>query len=606
MTTKDPLGILGRTINGKYAIEAAVGEGGAAIVYRARNTEWAIPVALKFYVALSQAPEDQREKLLAEFVQEGRLMTHLSSRSAAIVQPRDMGAYTTDDGMWVPYLVLEWLAGAPLDAVLVAETERGTPPRTLEETLTLLEPVVEALDIAHGEGIVHRDIKPENMYLIGAPRDPSARLKILDFGIAKLMDKAGALLQTALSATPFTPHYGAPEQFSRAYGSTGPWTDVFALALVVLEVMRGGNRAFAGNDYMELSRQSRDEQTRPTPRFLRLVVNDDTEAVFARALAVQPAARYQRAGEFWVALNGAVFRDQAAPTIAVRHLSTNPPGTRSGAPPAAAGAGSAVTRPRSLVPFIAAGGVLAAAGIGLGVFLYVSRPSDPKPAGSGAASSGSASATTPVPSASSAALAPSASASAAASASCPPKSVIVHGGRVEMGDDAIANASPAHTAFVDAFCLDVGVVSADDYSSCVAAGACKKPSDAVADSPDHPKKPGVSCRTSGSEPVNCVDFDDASAYCAWRSMRLPTEAEWEYAARDRKFPDIGKAMSEWTHDLFGPYPEDPQVNPKGASTGDKRVTRGGPGVKNPAMRLPESVTFHHPDVGFRCARDAPK
>lgn len=109
MSVKDPLGIAGQTIAEKYRIEKLVGEGGFAVVYRATHTIWNKPVAIKFFNGLSNAPVDQRDQFRDAFIQEGALLTELSSQTAGIVQARDVGTYTSPDGQWMPYMVLEWL-----------------------------------------------------------------------------------------------------------------------------------------------------------------------------------------------------------------------------------------------------------------------------------------------------------------------------------------------------------------------------------------------------------------------------------------------------------------------------------------------------------------
>src|SRR5450432_3384718 len=113
-----------------------------------------------------------------------------------------------------------------------------------------------------------------------------------------------AMAKTGMNITSFTPQYGAPEQFSRSYGATGPWTDVFALALVALEMM-SGNAALDGDDIVQLAFSSGNPQRRPTPRNLGVPVTDAVESVFVKALAIAPHDRYARAKEFWSALEQA-------------------------------------------------------------------------------------------------------------------------------------------------------------------------------------------------------------------------------------------------------------------------------------------------------------
>src|SRR3954469_18648228 len=170
MSAKDPLGIAGQTIVDKYRIEKLVGEGGFALVYRAVHTIWNKPVAIKFFSGLSSAPVDQRAQFQQAFIQEGALLTELSSHTAAIVQARDVGTYTSPDGQWMPYMVLEWLEGKPLDELIDGERAAGLPPWGIAEVVALLGQAAGALDVAHGKGIAHRDIKPANLFVLGDAR----------------------------------------------------------------------------------------------------------------------------------------------------------------------------------------------------------------------------------------------------------------------------------------------------------------------------------------------------------------------------------------------------------------------------------------------------
>src|SRR6185503_9457472 len=309
---RDPLGISGTVIADKYKIAHAAGEGGFSVVYLAEHMIWQQPVAIKCFKILANAPEEQRERLLDGFIQEGKLMAALSTRSAAIVQARDVGTFTTPDGLWLPYMVLEWLDGKALDVILYDENRKGLPPRPPHECLALLHPAAAALEIAHRQGIAHRDIKPANFFIIGDARGVGAYVKVLDFGIAKVMADhaaaAAALAHTGKDITAFTPNYGAPEQFSRTHGATGPWTDVFAMALIIVEMMRG-HPALDGSDLIQMAVASRDMAVRPTPRTFGIQVTDSVEQVFRTALAVSPGDRYPTMGQFWSALYQAVFPD---------------------------------------------------------------------------------------------------------------------------------------------------------------------------------------------------------------------------------------------------------------------------------------------------------
>jgi formylglycine-generating enzyme required for sulfatase activity/tRNA A-37 threonylcarbamoyl transferase component Bud32 len=680
--SRDPLGITGTLVAEKYRIEGLIGEGGFSLVYKAEHTIWNQPVAIKCFKILSSAPPEYRAQLLDSFIQEGKLMTSLSSRSAAIVQARDVGTFTTGDGQWVPYMVLEWLEGKPLDLVLHEEKFLSMPARSLQEVMALLEPVAIALELVHRKNVAHRDIKPANIFIIGDPRGMGAFAKVLDFGIAKVMAESAALAtalqQTGHEITAFTPNYGAPEQFSRSHGATGPWTDVYAMALILIEMLRGGVAVLEGDDYLQLAIASRDPARRPTPRAFGLAVTDDVEAVFSKALAVSPADRYPTMGGFWTALYHAVFAGAtwsagtgllaSSPPTASSRLPVSVPGgipspgmlpslspqtppapSLASAPPGIptqnTGTVSAIQpAPRSsskALLIFAAIFTLALGGGGFAAYRMLGRPSPDGPAPPPIASA-------PAPSASTAVAA-----APARRTQCPDDTVLVPGGKFFMGSDdpAFKLWQPAHKVTIDTFCIDIYEVTAEAYKECSDQGECKRP-EVV---PSYPKAENVKedeherqqatfaefCNFGkpGRErhPINCVSWALADGYCKFRKKRLPTEAEWEYAARGsdgRKFPwgeepgDVfhmnacGKECSkwetehklsptprmfdeddgypgtapvgsfpkgktkfgahdfvgnvwEWTADWFETYKPDEAVNPVGAPAGDRKAIRGG-------------------------------
>jgi len=182
------------------------------------------------------------------------------------------------------------------------------PLRTPAEVVHFLDPAAEALALAHRKGIAHRDIKPGNVFVLGDARGDGT-VKLLDFGIAKVVSDAqkmaGSFTKTSGKVTSFTPAYGAPEQFSRTHGATGPWTDVFSLGLIIVEALTG-REALEGDDYVQLAVASGNPDRRPTPRTLGAAVSDDVEAVLARAVAVKPTDRWPTAGDFWNAMRQAV------------------------------------------------------------------------------------------------------------------------------------------------------------------------------------------------------------------------------------------------------------------------------------------------------------
>ena len=664
--SRDPLQLVGTTIADKYRVESVVGEGGFAVVYRAHHQLWKRPVAVKVFKALGDVPEADRAKLLDEFVREGALLAELSERSAAIVQARDVGSITTAKGEELPYMVLEWLEGASLESVMAAEREKALSQRTLAETIRLLDPVAEALALAHARGIAHRDVKPANVFVLGDARRSGVGIKLLDFGIAKVVQDAqkmaGSFNETGGNITSFTPAYGAPEQFSRSFGATGPWTDVYALGLIFSEIV-SGRAAIDGGSLPELAYASCDKTRRPTPRALGAAVSNEVEAVLMRALAVNPGERFASAGELWRALREAVRPVEvtrtalapaslgAPPSMAMPNrpmgtLETMDPATTSKRAPK--GATSAI---------LAGAGLATVVALGIGAFLFTRHPSSPaKPV-------------TPIASAT-ASAAPSASIAAApagpvAPPACPAGMLRIPGGRFFMGSDerdALDLERPAHQVSLHAYCIDELEVTTESYKKCSDNGECKRARDneweGITEKERKAFDPLCNGRDpdgKGKHPINCVDWDMATKYCAWQKKRLPTEAEWEFSARGpdgRKYPwgdeaptaahlnacgkecvawnkahgmtakamydaddgfattapvgsfspgksrygvqDVVGNVWEWTSDWHADYTADPATDPKGPPAGDDRVIRGGGWNGSEASWVRPTFRYHSP------------
>jgi len=320
----DPFGLIGQLLDGQYRVDALVGEGGFSAVYRGTHVGLGEPIAVKCLklsqavqqVSAVQAPASQApatpvmnsvvvDTFVKRFRDEGRILYKLSQGNLDVVRCLASGTTTAPaTGALVPYLVLEWLEGRSLQDDLESRGGRG---RSLEETMSLLEPVLDAIAYAHEMGVVHRDISTGNVFLT-ASRERGVRAKVLDFGVAKVMTDdldIGPRPQTLAQIRIYSPAYAAPEQFDSRLGAPGPHTDVYSLALVASEVL-AGRPARTGETLGAVMQSALDDAAPRTPRALGANVPDAVEQVFARALSTDPAKRQKDAAELARELRGAL------------------------------------------------------------------------------------------------------------------------------------------------------------------------------------------------------------------------------------------------------------------------------------------------------------
>lgn len=316
---EDVFEIVGSVVGGAYNVEAVVAEGGFAVVYRAYHGAFHAPVALKCLKVPNVKGADQRE-FLERFREEGEVLFRLSMSIPAVVRPLHVDAFENARGVFIPYMALEWLEGESLDVLIARRREQGLPPLSPRRVVRLLSGVARALERAHKfpgpdgpVSIIHRDLKPDN--IVVATVNGEEVVKVLDFGIAKVKSvasqAAGRMSQDgSQAAVPFTPGYAAPEQwFPKRFGQTGPWTDVWGLALSAVEAMSG--KPAIDGDHAAMMGTAVDEKRRPTPRSEGVQVSDQVEAIFQRALAVDPRNRYQDVGRFWDDLESALGMPRA-------------------------------------------------------------------------------------------------------------------------------------------------------------------------------------------------------------------------------------------------------------------------------------------------------
>jgi serine/threonine-protein kinase len=307
--TQDVFGIVGTRQAGVFRVERVVAEGGFAVVYRAIHEGFRSPVALKCLKVPEVMTDEARSLFLERFREEGELMFRLSALVPAVVRPLHVDVIQLDAGRIVPFLALEWLDGEGLDRIIDRRSHGGQAPLALRALCDLLQPAALALAQGHRlptpDGVVaviHRDLKPENLFVVRS--GDAHTVKILDFGIARTKSAAslhaGRVTESA-ALDAFTPGYAAPEQWlPKRYGQVGPWTDVFGLALTMVEAL-SGKPAIEG-DLAAMMGTTTDVGRRPTPRAEGVPVSDAVELAFARALAVDPRDRTQNIEAFWTEL----------------------------------------------------------------------------------------------------------------------------------------------------------------------------------------------------------------------------------------------------------------------------------------------------------------
>lgn len=286
------LSALGRV--GDYEILAEVGRGGMGVVYQARHRGLRRLVALKMILAGEFASPVQELRFRLEAELAARVGHH------NFVQIYEIGSC---DGR--PFLAMEWVEGGSL-----ANRLDGTPWPP-GEAAALIETLARAIDVAHGEGVVHRDLKPANILLArvahgGGPgwdgaATPDATAptpllrsfvpKIADFGLARTIEGGPSMTLSGLLVG--TPDYMAPEQAGGRRTLVGPATDIYALGVLLYQLLTG-LLPFRSDSTLELLRAvAADEPARP--RRLQPRVPRDLEAVTLLCLEKEPGRRYPNA-----------------------------------------------------------------------------------------------------------------------------------------------------------------------------------------------------------------------------------------------------------------------------------------------------------------------
>ncbi|MDB4992915.1 MAG: Serine/threonine protein kinase PrkC, regulator of stationary phase [Myxococcaceae bacterium] len=270
----------GAVLAGKYRIERQLGIGGMGIVLLARHLQLDELVAVK--LLLPDFVTD--EEFVQRFFREGRAAAKIKSEH--VTRVLDVGAL--ENGQ--PFIVMEYLDGSDLGKVLEV---RGRLPIAL--AVEYLVQASDAIAEAHKAGIVHRDLKPSNLFLT-TRRDGSACVKVMDFGIAKVIDPTKADFQLTRTASVLgSPLYMAPEQM-RSTRHVDPRADIWALGTILYELVAGSPPFFAAT-MPELCAMILQD---PPPKLQtrRPDVPAELARAIVRALEKQPEKRFDSVSDF--------------------------------------------------------------------------------------------------------------------------------------------------------------------------------------------------------------------------------------------------------------------------------------------------------------------
>jgi eukaryotic-like serine/threonine-protein kinase len=625
---------------GRYRILEQLGEGGMAMVYKAYDPQLDREVAVKV-IRRGAFPPDQLDLLLKRFEREAKVLAGLAHPN--IVKVLDFG-----EEQGVPYLVMEYILGGSLKDVLSA---RNGQPVSWQEAARYLAPIARALEAAHQHEarIIHRDVKPSNILITkyGTPM-------LTDFGIAKVLEAEETAELTATGVGIGTPDYMAPEQATGA--AVDPRVDIYALGVVFFEMITGQKPYRADTPMAVMIMKS----TEPLPRPTRLVpgLPGAIDHILFKALARDPDDRYPTMGELADVLEGLSNGILPKADVPARQ-----PSERSN---------------RVLWWMLSGGLVLMCflAALGVGSYRYILSVGGIFPWNIPAQPTATLEQILPpvLPTETEVSLPATAVNTSTVEPDRPTtrdnaELVQVPEGEFLMGSDADepyfwGAEYPKHTVYLDSFWIYRTEVTNAMYRLCVEQGGCAQP--VATASRTHENYYGSP--EFNDYPVIHVTQQEAASYCQWASARLPTEAEWEKAARGtdgRLFPwgdealqnnfanfcdegcpdpdpkaiqrgmndgyhdtapvgsfpvgaspygalDMAGNVLEWVSDWYGQdyYSQSPHENPPGPQSGTRHIIRGGswwsgPDGLRPAARASRALDFSSDMVGFRCAVDGP-
>ncbi|MBN2551088.1 MAG: SUMF1/EgtB/PvdO family nonheme iron enzyme [Anaerolineales bacterium] len=603
----------GQILNNRYRIVKLLGQGGFGAVYQAWDTNLDEPVAIKESIETSPAAQKQ-------FQIEAKLLFNL--RHANLPRVHDF-FIIPGTGM---YLAMDFIEGEDLEIIL----QKAGGYLTEAQVLPWILQVCDALIYLHGQNpaIIHRDIKPANIKIT-----PQGQAVLVDFGLAKAYHPGS---RTTMGARAVTPGFSPLEQYSGS-GRTDFRTDIYALGATLYTLFTGKEPPEAPDRNLGAGLTA--------PRQLNQTVSPVVEQAILTALAMLPEARHQSVQDFRRMLEIALY-DQRTGNVGWKNSTAHTAPASSPAVPLSAAAlpqGQTYTFNQ---PVISWGGILLAMLVGgiLIVLIYMSTDEDIRVK------------STPTPYYDTSLALPAPSLTATPTSTPIPtklpntytdaqgvRMALIPAGDFRMGsEDGGDGEKPVHTVYLDAFYMDIYEVTIAFYGKCVQAGICTLPSDSSSST----QLNYYGIPRYANSPVIYVSWDQARVFCEWRRARLPTEAEWEKAARGGldgyKYPwgndfpsclkvnylecvndtspvgscpangfglfDMVGNVSEWVWDWYSEtyYNSSPRDNPTGPTSGYYKVTRGGSwrSRAHDIQIAERGGSYYGADnnTGFRCAQ----
>lgn len=576
----------------RYKIISRVGAGGTGIVFQALDRETGEIVALKVLHPAIAAQPDRLEI----FRNEMRLARRITHKNVC----RLYDFNRVDD---VTFISMEYVRGESLRRVIERFGALGT-----RKAIGIATQICEGLQEVHAQGLVHRDLKPENLMI-----DEAGNVKIMDFGVAH---PAGD--ETANRAIG-TPCYMSPEQIQG--GAIDPRADIYSLGLVLFEIFTG-TRAFERETPIVAALRRIQDQP-PDPRKVDRAIPGHVSKVILRCLEIDPQRRFQTVEE----VRNALLSTNAEPKTVVEQLRGKLWVVTAGVMIATLSVLTAVALARVSVPepgrddtasFVEAAAFRLAQSLDTtdawNTFL--------RTYGDGKLAATARSRVEQLRSEAAATLVVTVGPEPLPATDSPPKwiaaldTVAVPPGVFAMGsDNGKGDEKPSHQVRLDGFYLSRGEITNRQYLQFLVDSGHERPRD-----PAFAKNYLIAYPDL---PVVNVSYDDAVAFCKWASakygatVQLPTEAQWEYAARAGRDADAvpwgiedpagytrfkGNAprdvktvkrgaykanrfglynmqgnVAEWVQDYYSRdyYTISPLKNPRGPKSGQSRVVRGG-------------------------------